>query len=88
MTFEETVAEEPGRYQAKIADKNLPFGGTWTWEIAPTQTGCDVRIIEAGEVYNPIFRFVGRLIIGYDRTISDYLNALGKKFGEAVQIEP
>ncbi|MBV9763307.1 MAG: SRPBCC family protein [Acidobacteriaceae bacterium] len=88
VTFEETIAEEPRQYQTKIADKNLPFGGSWTWNITPTETGCDVRITEAGEVYNPIFRFVGRFIIGYDRTITDYLNALGKKFGETVIVEP
>ena len=88
VTFEVTKADPPRTFQARIADKNLPFGGTWTWDITPAADGCDLRITEAGEVYNPVFRFIGRFFIGYTRSIDAYLNALGKKLGEPVNIEP
>src|SRR5262245_41083033 len=40
----------------RIADPNLPFGGTWTYEIAPTDAGATLTITEDGEIYNPVFR--------------------------------
>jgi|HubBroStandDraft_1064217.scaffolds.fasta_scaffold206067_2 hypothetical protein len=88
ITFEEVQSDRPRLYQSRIADKNLPFSGTWTWEITPTPDGCTCRITEEGEVFNPIFRFVSQLIIGHTKTIDDYLNALGRKFNQPVDIQP
>jgi hypothetical protein len=75
-----------GKLVAKIADPKLPFGGSWTYEVAPTDGGTNLRITERGEVYNPIFRFVSKFFMSQTKTMDDYLNALGKKFGETVQI--
>jgi Polyketide cyclase / dehydrase and lipid transport len=88
VTFEVAQALPPRIYQARIADKSLPFGGTWTYEITPTANGCDLRIIEAGEVYNPVFRFVSRFLMGYTKTMDTYLVAVGGKFGELVTPQP
>ena len=87
VTFEQTANEPPYRFGSKIVDKGLPYSGNWTWEITATDEGCTCRITEEGEVSNPIFRVVGRFVIGYTKTIDDYLNALGKKFSEPVKIE-
>jgi uncharacterized protein YndB with AHSA1/START domain len=77
----------PGKLVAKIADPKLPFGGSWTYEVTAAADGRTVlRITEQGEVYNPIFRFVSKFFMSQTRTMEDYLNALGKKFGETVQI--
>jgi hypothetical protein len=87
ITFAQTACDPPRLYQLQIADKNLPFSGTWTWQIAATETGCSCRITEEGEIDSPIFRFMSRFIFGQSRTINDYLNAIGKKFNEPVKIE-
>ena len=63
----------------RIADPHLPFGGTWTYEIAPTATGSSLTITENGEIYNPVFRFIARYIQGYTATIDNYLKALRAK---------
>jgi polyketide cyclase/dehydrase/lipid transport protein len=76
----------PGRLVAKIADPKLPFGGSWTYEVASEDGGTVLRITERGEVYNPIFRFVAKFFMSQTKTMDDYLNALGKKFGETVTI--
>jgi Polyketide cyclase / dehydrase and lipid transport len=76
----------PGKLVAKIADPKLPFGGSWTYEVAAADGGTVLRITERGEVYNPIFRFVSKFFMSQTKTMEDYLNALGKKFGETVQI--
>jgi hypothetical protein len=76
----------PGRLVARIADPKLPYGGGWTYEVSAADGGTQLRVTERGEVYNPIFRFVSRFIIGHTKSLEDYLNALGKKFGETVKI--
>jgi hypothetical protein len=88
ITFEEAASDPPRLYRSRIADKNLPYAGTWTWEITPTADGCTCRITEEGEVFNPIFRFAGRFIIGHTRTIEVYLSDLGRKFAQTVTTEP
>ncbi len=72
---------EPGRrLVTRIDDKSLPFGGTWTYELTPApEGGTTLRITEDGEVYNPVFRFVSRFFMGYDRTIKTYLADVAKK---------
>ena len=72
----------PYRLVTKIADPKLPFGGTWTFEIEPEPAGCQVAITEAGEIYNPIFRFMARFVFGYSGSIETYLKGLHAKFGE------
>ena len=83
ITFEEVEAAPPKHLVGRIADTNLAFGGSWTYDIAPASEGCELTITENGEVYNPIFRFASRFIIGHTATIDAYLDALRKKLGEA-----
>ena len=85
----ESVAPEggaPGRLVARIADEKLPFGGSWMYEVSAVDGGTVLRITEQGEVYNPIFRFVSHFFMSQTKTMEDYLDALGKKFGETVTI--
>lgn len=70
-----------------IADESLPFGGTWTWQLAPEGAGCALRITEDGFVKPAPFRYISR-IMGYDSTIRGYLTDLSRKFGEEPKIEP
>lgn len=84
LTLETVESVPPGRLVRRIADPKLPFGGSWTYEIAGSEGGSTLTITENGEVYNPIFRFLSRFVIGQHGTIEAYLKALGKKFGEDV----
>lgn len=88
ITFELAEARPAERLQVRIADKGLPFGGTWTFDIAPAPDGgSELRVTEDGEVYNVIFRFMARFVFGYYASIETYLRDLGAKFGQAVEIE-
>jgi hypothetical protein len=60
----------------------LPFGGWWEYVIAPAGSGSRVTITEHGEVYNPIFRFVSRYVMGQTKTLDSYLTALAAKLGD------
>ena len=79
MTYEVVESDPPQRLVTRIADPHLPFGGTWTYEIAPAPGGATLTITENGEVYNPIFRFISRYVMGYTTTIDRNLKALETK---------
>jgi uncharacterized protein YndB with AHSA1/START domain len=72
------------RLVARIADTNLPFGGAWTYELTPMGAeGVGLAITEDGDVYNPIFRFVSRFVMGHTATIERYLDDIEKRFPPA-----
>jgi len=81
------LAEAPRRLVTRIVDKSLPFGGSWEYVVTSDGAGSRVRITEHGEVYNPVFRFVSRFIMGHTATASAYLKALGARFGASVTPE-
>lgn len=61
------------RLITRIADKSLPFGGTWTYEVIPRGESTTLSITEDGEVFNPVFRFMSRFVMGHTVTIDHYL---------------
>lgn len=88
VTFEEVEARPGARLVTRIADRGLPFGGAWTFDITRlADGGSELRIREDGEVYNVIFRFMARFIFGYTSSIETYLKDLGAKFGQAAVVE-
>jgi len=82
MTYEATEAEPLSHFVAHIADKGLPFGGSWDYRLVPDGAGTTLTITENGEVYNPIFRFVSKYLIGHTTTIDKYLSAISARTGE------
>ena len=76
--MEEAVPNQ--KLVARIADTNLPFGGAWTYELTPGTNGVGLSITEDGDVYNPIFRFVSRFVVGHTATIERYLDDVEKRF--------
>jgi len=89
VTYRVEALEPPRRMLVRIADTGLPFGGTWTYEVAPASSGgSEVTITERGEVYNPVFRFMSRFVFSHYATIDGYLRALGTKLGEAEPVAP
>lgn len=76
MTLEATEWIPPRRMVTRIADEELPFGGSWTFELEPAEDGTRVTITEDGEIYNPFFRFMARFVFGYDGTARRYLEGL------------
>lgn len=71
--------ERPSLLVGRIADPSLPFGGTWTYRIAPASGGgSELTITEDGEIYNPIFRFMSRFVFGYYATLDAFLGSLQK----------
>jgi hypothetical protein len=79
ITYEAVESTPPRRLVTRIVDTGLPFGGTWTYEIVPAGGSSTLTITENGEVYNPLFRFVSRFILGHTAELDNYLKALNAK---------
>lgn len=86
VTYELLDSKPPESIKRRIATPNLPYAGTWSYSLQPHAGGTIVRITENGEVYNPVFRFVSRFILGHTSTMDAYLRSLGKATGQQVQI--
>jgi hypothetical protein len=82
LPFETTEMIPLQKLVTRIADPKLPFGGTWTLEIAPLVDGATLRITENGYVSNPFFRFMSKFVFSQTSTMEIYLKSLAKKFGE------
>jgi uncharacterized protein YndB with AHSA1/START domain len=76
IAMEQVERQPPHRLVTRIADPDLPFGGTWTFELAPAEHGTRLTITERGEIRNPIFRAVARFVFGYGATMETFLNEL------------
>jgi uncharacterized protein YndB with AHSA1/START domain len=87
ISYEADVSEAPSHFVARIADPDLPFGGRWDYRIEPSRVGSRITITEYGEVYNPIFRFVSRFVMGHTATIDKYLTALAATTGDSYNPE-
>ena len=77
----------PKRYAVAIASEGLPFGGRWTYEIEPSDGGCQLSITENGFVKPALFRVMTRFLFGYHATMDQYLKDLAKRFGASVEPE-
>jgi len=79
---------EPGRQLVtRVVGEELPFGGSWTYEIVPDGSGTLLTVTEDGELRSQTLRFFARYAFGYHATVARYLRDLGKKLGEKVKPE-
>lgn len=87
IIYELVESTPPLRRVTRIADDALPYGGTWTLELAPAPGGSTISVTERGEIKNPIFRFISKFFLGHYQSIDLYLGDLGKRFDERLTIE-
>jgi hypothetical protein len=87
ITYELLDRIPPRSLKRRIATENLPYSGTWTYSLQPNGGITIVRITEDGQVYNPVFRFMSRFVLGHTRTMDAYLRALGKATGQEVEVK-
>jgi hypothetical protein len=75
------VVQEPGRrLVTQIQGHDLPYGGGWEFELLNNGGSTTLTITENGEVYNPVFRFVSKFIIGHSASLKKYIGYLEKSF--------
>lgn len=84
LPLEVVESRPPERLVLRIAGEDMPFGGTWTYQLAPVEGGTRMTITENGSVYNPFFRFVSRFVMGHEGTLRSYLGHLTADLGGEV----
>ena len=71
------------RLVREIVGKDLPFGGTWTFELADAADGgTTLTLTEDGFITPPVFRALATWVFGLDTTQKDYLASLEKHLGK------
>jgi hypothetical protein len=75
LKLEIVDSESPSKLVTKIGP-GLPFGGTWTYELSTQGDETVLTVTERGEVYNPIFRFVSRFVMGHNATLDKFIASL------------
>ena len=84
ITFAVTQLIPGVELKTVIADKSLPFGGTWTYVLVPAGPDSTVlRITEDGEVSNVVFRFMSRFVFGHAATIDKYLKDVQRHLAQS-----
>lgn len=78
LRFKERIPAK--RLVTSINSKDLPFGGDWVFELEPKENGTLLTITENGEVYNPIFRFMSKYVMGHEGMLKKYLSYLKASF--------
>ena len=81
VAMEQIAREPPRRLVTRIADPDLPFGGTWTFELSPAGSATRLTITERGEIRHPIFRAAARFVFGYGATMETFLDELRARLG-------
>jgi len=81
------ASEPPRKLVLRIADDSLPYGGTWTFVLAPGGNGTALSITEDGFIKPALFRVLARYVFGYHATMEEYLASLAQKLGETVTVE-
>lgn len=76
ITFEIVESRAPLRLVTRIADEQLPFGGGWTFDLAPDGRNTRLTVTERGQVFNPMFRFMSRFVFGHAATLERFLRDL------------
>lgn len=79
VTYEVVEEIANRKLVTRIADRDLGYSGSWTYELRPDGDGTLVTITENGEVSNPLFRFLSRFVFGQTATMERYLEALQKR---------
>lgn len=82
IAYDVVERSAPSRLVHRIADPSLQFGGRWTFEVERAGTGSTLTITEDGEVYNPVFRFVSRFVMGHTQGIDRFLADVRRRVGQ------
>jgi uncharacterized protein YndB with AHSA1/START domain len=79
IAFRTKEQAPPARLVREIMGDELPFGGTWTFELAEEGSGTRLTVTEDGFIKPPFFRAVAQYFIGLDATMKDFAANLEKR---------
>ena len=72
IAFRTKEEQAPARLVREIVGDELPFGGTWTYELANENGATRLTVTEDGFIKPPLFRAIARYFLGLDTTLKDF----------------
>ena len=70
--FRTQSEKPPARLVREIVGDDLPFGGTWTYELAEDGGGTRVTLTEDGFIKPPLFRGIAKFFLPPDAAMRDF----------------
>lgn len=67
-------------FASVITDPTLPFGGRWLIRLGPAEAGTHVSIREEGVIHPPLWRTIGKYVVGHSSSLEEYLDSLQRSF--------
>jgi hypothetical protein len=83
IAFRTKQEEAPVRLVREIMGEDLPFGGTWTFELAEEGANTRLTLTEDGFIKPPLFRAIAQYFIGLDKTMQSFATSLEKRLARA-----
>ena len=82
----ETVERvENQRLVRRLVGDDLPFGGTWTYELKNLGGETLLTLTEEGHIKNPMFRFRAHSVCGLNSSLKAAVEALETRLGKAAE---
>ena len=76
VRYEVVERQPPTRLVVRIADDDLPYGGAWTYELAPAGTGTSLTITERGFIDSVVMRGLAAMLMDPTDSIVGVQSAL------------
>lgn len=83
IAFRTQEEKVPARLVREIMGDDLPFGGTWTFELVEDGTNTRLVLTEDGFIKPPLFRAIAQYFIGLDKTMKDFATNLERRLARA-----
>jgi hypothetical protein len=85
--LETETSRADGRIVRVMDAPSAPYGGQWVYTFRSAEKNrTELAIRETGTIYNPVFRFAARYFFGYTSRMQDYIQDLGRKFGQTAMV--
>lgn len=83
LTFKQVEMDSLNFLKTKIADENIPFGGSWEITLQNSEKGnIHLKIVENGKVYDPFFRFINTFFMDQKATMNTFVTDLQNKLDD------
>ena len=79
IAFRTKTETAPVKLVREIMGDDLPFGGTWTFELVDQGSSTQLTLTEDGFIKPPLFRAIAQYFIGLDRTMKGFATHLEKR---------
>ena len=79
IAFRTKEEQAPVKLVREIMGDDLPFGGTWTMELAEEGGQTRLTVTEDGFVKPPLFRAIMQYFIGPEKTMKDFTTNLAQR---------